>query len=266
MDELNIVLPRRQVVKSNDFIRSKLVIGNVLSARILAVAASTVMQDDEEFYNYRISASHFFPDFNAGGDNYNQLKQAIDELSKGRIERRIGKNGYMKYALFSKIGYMNGYIEVKFDPDLKPFFIDLKKHFTKYNLLEFLSLPSTYSQRIFEILKSWENTQEYIININELHDILLVPPSLRTDFTNFRRRVLEKSYKDINEKTTFKYEWDAIKTKNKVTAIKFIFSQKNRMVFQKTTIKKLTDKFIAEQARPGETWEEARERLSNRGL
>ena len=36
------------------------------------------------------------------------------------------------------------------------------------------------------------------------------------------------------------------------------------MIVQKETIKKLTDKFIAEQARPGETWEEARERLSNR--
>ena len=36
------------------------------------------------------------------------------------------------------------------------------------------------------------------------------------------------------------------------------------MIAQKATIQKLTDKFISEQARPGETWEEARNRLSNK--
>ena len=38
----------------------------------------------------------------------------------------------------------------------------------------------------------------------------------------------------------------------------------NKTITKEIKIKKLTDKFIAEQARPGETWEEARERLSNR--
>lgn len=257
-------LPSEIVVKCNDFIRSRLMIKNVLSGRILAVASSTVRIDDADFYTYSISVSHFFSDMNLSGDRYNQLKQSIKELSGGRLERKISKNNYAYYALFSKISYNNGFIEMSFHPDLKPFFIDLKVHFTKYNLMDFLSLPSTYSQRIFEILKSWANLPEIIITVDELQSILDVPASFLRDFSNFRYRVLDKAYKDINEKTTLKYEWESIKTKNKVTAIRFIFSQQNRMIAQKATIQKLTDKFISEQARPGETWEEARNRLSNK--
>ncbi len=264
MNQLPIILPSGIVKKSNDFIRSKLMINNVLSGRILAVAASTVRLDDEDFHTYKVSVSHFFPDFNAGGDNYSQLKQSVIELSKGRIEKKIGLNDYAYYALFSKISYRKGYIEYRFDPDLKPFFIGLKEHFTKYSLLEFLCLPSVYSQRLFEILKSWSSYPEVIITLNDLQNTLDVPPSFLRDFTNFRLRTLDKAYKDINEKTSLKYEWEAIKNKNKVTAIRFIFSQQNRMMAQKATIQKLTDKFIAEQARPGETWEEARNRLSNK--
>ena len=103
-----------------------------------------------------------------------------------------------------------------------------------------------------------------IVDIDELHSFLNTPITFRKNFIHMRLRVLDKAYKDINERTSLKYEWEALKTKNKVTAIRFIFSQENRMVIQKETIKKLTDKFISEQARPGETWEEARERLSNR--
>ena len=257
-------LPSEIVVKCNDFIRSRLMIKNVLSGRILAVASSTVRIDDADFYTYSISVSHFFSDNNLSGDRYNQLKQSIKELSGGRLERKISKNNYAYYALFSKISYNNGFIEMSFHPDLKPFFIDLKVHFTQYNLMDFLSLPSTYSQRIFEILKSWANLPEIIITVDELQSILDVPTSFLRDFSNFRYRVLDKAYKDINEKTNLKYEWEAIKTKNKVTAIRFIFSQQNRMIAQKATIQKLTDKFISEQARPGETWEEARNRLSNK--
>lgn len=264
MNNLPIISPSGVVKKSNDFIRNKLILSNVLSSRILAVAASTVRIDDEDFYTYRISISHFFPNFNTGGNDYNQIKHAVIELSKGRIEKKIGLKGYVYYALFSRISYNDGYIEMRFDPDLKPFFIDLKEHFTRYNLIEFLCLPSFYSQRIFEILKSWSDRPETTISLDELHTMLDTPISFKDKYRDFRVNVLEKSYKHINERTSLKYEWEAIKNKNKVTAIRFIFSQQNRMIAQKATIKKLTDKFIAEQARPGETWEEARERLSNK--
>ena len=175
---------------------------------------------------------------------------------------------WTKYNVFSRCRFRKkeGILELGFHPDLIPHYLQLKKNFVQYNLIEYLTLSSLYSQKVFEILKSWANRSEITILIPELHVALSVPESLRIDFAAFRRRALEKAYKDINEKTSLRYEWEAIKTKNKVTAIRFIFSQKDRMIVQKATIQKLTDKFIAEQARPGETWEEARDRLSNRNM
>ncbi len=265
MLQLPIVFPSDFVKKSNEFIRNRLTINDTLAGRILAIATSALRIDDIDFFTYRIPTNSFFStDCNIGGSQYDQMKKAIADLSKAGMEKKFGKNGFVRYPLFYRIAYDEGFIEITFHPEVKPFFLDLKEHFTKYNLVEFLMLPSIYSQRIFEILKSWNGCPEILVPILELQDVLNVPSSLKNDFTNFRRRVLEKAHLDITKNTSLCYEWEPIKTKNKVTAIRFIFSQENKTITKEIKIKKLTDKFIAEQARPGETWEEARERLSNR--
>ena len=83
-------------------------------------------------------------------------------------------------------------------------------------------------------------------------------------YTDFKRFVLDKAHRDINEKTSLNYEWEPLKTKNKVTALRFIFSKGKQNKITNKRTKELTDKFIQDQARPGETWDEARARLSNK--
>jgi plasmid replication initiation protein len=263
MHQLPIVFPNDFVKKSNDFIRSKLTIKDTLAGRMLAIAASVIQTGDVDFYAYKISTDAFFiNDRNKGGSQYEQIKKATDDLAQANMFKKTGKNSFVRYPIFYKIAYESGFIEITFHPEAKPFFLDLKEHFTKYNLIEFLMLRSVYSQRLFEVLKSWESISEVCIQLHDLQNTLNATDSLRKNFAHFSRRVLEPAHKEIHEKTSLDYDWETIKTKNKVTAIKFIFYKKNQNSNKK--IKMLTDKFIAEQARPGETWEEARSRLSNR--
>jgi plasmid replication initiation protein len=112
---------------------------------------------------------------------------------------------------------------------------ELKKHFTTYSLTEYLSLPSTYSQRIYEILRSWDDCVTTEISTADLHERLCTPPSLRKNFAAFRRRVLDKSHKDITGKTRLRYEWEPIKKGRKVTAVRFHMGKKT---MAKTTAKK----------------------------
>jgi plasmid replication initiation protein len=89
--------------------------------------------------------------------------------------------------------------------------------------MEFLLLPSTYSQRLFEVLKSWSSLPESVIDLTDLFEMLDVPASLRANFKDFRRRVLEKAHKDITTQTGLRYQWEPIKQGRAVAAIRFTF-------------------------------------------
>ena len=254
------------VKKSNALARTCWSAESILEPRLIALLASKININDVDFKIYNIHISEIIGNAHSGQD-YLDVARAVENVMSRVITISDPDSGdWTKYNVFSRCRFRKkeGILELGFHPDLIPHYLQLKKNFVQYNLIEYLTLSSLYSQKVFEILKSWANRSEITILIPELHVALSVPESLRIDFAAFRRRALEKAYKDINEKTSLRYEWEAIKTKNKVTAIRFIFSQKDRMIVQKATIQKLTDKFIAEQARPGETWEEARDRLSNR--
>ena len=132
------------------------------------------------------------------------------------------------YNLFSKcaIDSGKGILEMRFDPDLKPHFLQLKAHFTQYSLTEFLSLSSVYSQRLYEILKSYSSQNYVDLTLDELYKALDVPVSHKKDFGNFRRLVLEQADKDIvKANLSLQYRWEPIKSGRggKVTAIRFSF-------------------------------------------
>lgn len=216
------------VKKSNDFVRYRLNIQDLLAVRILACLASIVREEDMDFRELSISAKAILE--HAGGANYKSLKTACDRLLGCILERKLDeKGGFQKYTLFSTIGYRNGVIFAKFHPDLKPFFLGLKSNFTKYDLKEFLLLPSLYSQRLFEYLKSWDDCSERVEEIQTVYVMLGIPDYARRNFKEFRRRVLDKAYQDILGKTSLRYEWEAIRKgtgkTSPVTAIRFVFSE-----------------------------------------
>jgi plasmid replication initiation protein len=201
----------------------------------VALVASRVRKEDKDFQTYEVPIKELLGEAQ-DGRTYQLVAEVVDNLM-GRVLTIEKPNGWIKYVIFSRCEYdgNKGCIRARFDPDLREHFIDLKSHFTQYSLMEFLLLPSIYSQRIFEILKSWKDKPEITIELNDLYEMLDVPPSHRLDFAAFRRRVLEKAYKDIRSKTSFQYEWKAIKKGKSVVAIRFTFSIKSTNVVKATT-------------------------------
>ena len=227
-------LPGEFVKVHNELVRSKINISNVDASRILANLIACVRHDDIEFNKtYRISAKDFLSD--QGGKSYTNIKSMCRELAKATAEIEESdpddSHPYLRlYTFFSSITYRKGIIEARFNSDMKPLLLDLKRCFTQYNLLEYLTLPSIYSQRLFEILKSWSNSQEVTLSVSELNCLLNTPESFRKDFAAFRRFVLQKAYKDIHEKTSLKYEWEPVKIGRSVEKIRFIFSCNRRVL------------------------------------
>lgn len=233
MAKVEIVEPREIVKASNDFVRSRCKIKDVVAGRILMAFASLVDETDinenGSFLEYRISASSVLPYTSVGGDNYKQVRDAAYTLLDQKLERKIGKNGFQLYTLFSTIKYENGIITGEFHKDLKPFFLGLQEKFTQLHLQQYMKLPSIYSQKIYLLLKSWDDKPEFIIKLKDLQETLHTPESFRKNFKEFRRWVLEKSHKDITSKTSLYYEWEPIKKGRAVNEIRFIFSKKRTL-------------------------------------
>lgn len=226
-----LTLPMEEVKKSNAFIRSKLKLDDVVTARIFTSIIACIKPADRDFLNYSIPAQAILPE-GSGGKEYTQIKNALKSITGHVVEMPLSdepNSDFAVYPLFSGARYEKGVITAQVHPDLKPHFIGLAKLFTTYNRTDFLVLSTSYAQRMFEILCSYEKTFPSVaIPLKELHRMLNTTPSLEQDFAQFRRRILEPTQKEITQKTRLTYQWKTVKTGRAVTAVEFTFSEKKK--------------------------------------
>jgi plasmid replication initiation protein len=215
------------VKKSNAIVRAYWPIESVWEPRMVAILASKIHVNDTDFKTYEIPIAEVLGK-NYGGDHLKELREAAKNIMKHPFTIQETPDREAIYNIFSKavIDRKKGILELEFHPDLKPHFLQMKANFTQYSLMEFLGLSSIYSQRLYELLKSY-NGQEYVdLALDELYKALDVPVSFKKDFGNFRRLVLEQADKDIvRANLSLQYRWTAIKSGRggKVTVIRFTF-------------------------------------------
>lgn len=234
-----LTLPGEIVKKHNELVRSKINIASKTASRILACLVAAIRREDTQFKGvYTVPVKDYLPpDDDKGGKQYKLIKDACRELVGGTVEKEWpdpdnpdGDPIFHVMPFFTSIKYRKGNVEAKFNPEMSEFLLQLHACFTQYNLMEYLTLPSLYSQRLFEILKSWANTPEVILSVADLHHLLDTPASFRADFRQFRTRVIEKAHKDIQEKTSLRFEWEPVKAGRSVEAIRFLFAPGRKAV------------------------------------
>lgn len=248
-----LTLPGEIVKKSNALVRSRIHITSIQASRMLATLIASIRPDEKNFDEpYYLEIKNFLP--NDSGKSYAEIRAVCRELARSFAELELEDpieygTILIESPFFSRIVYKKGKIEALFNRSVSRELLELKGHFTRYNLVEYLLLPSIYSQRIFEILKSWDDKQEVTITLSSLHETLNTPESLRADFAQFRRRVLEKAHKDITKKTELYFEWEPVKQGRAVEAIRFIFGVKRSL----PVAKKKADDAIEKQAQINNT-------------
>lgn len=198
-----------------------------ICSRIIANIAARINVSDQEFKPYTFPATEIM--LGHGGSDYATIDAATDDLmSAFFVQRSVdvkGKKGFTKYSVFSKIEYKNAEITATFSAEVKDHFLNLKRDFTQYGLIEYLMLTSRYSQKLFEVLCSWKNVNEVTLDLDELFFSLDVPPTLQR-YPDFRRFVLERAHKEITTYTNLDFEWEPIKEGRAVGRIKFMFSKR----------------------------------------
>jgi plasmid replication initiation protein len=232
-----LTLPGQVVKKHNELVRSKINIASKTASRILACLIACIRTDDTQFKEaYSVPIKDYLPP-DDGGKIYKLAKDACKELVGATVEKEWpdpdnpgGDPIFHARPFFTSITYRNGIVKAKFNPEMSELLLQLRGFFTEYNLINYLMLPSTYSQRLFEILKSWSSLPEVVISVAELHRLLDTPTSFRADFRQCRIYVLEKAHKDIQEKTRLRFEWEPVKAGRSVEAIRFTFGPGRRAI------------------------------------
>uniref|UniRef100_UPI00402AD8A0 replication initiation protein n=1 Tax=Bacillus sp. DX2.2 TaxID=3073452 RepID=UPI00402AD8A0 len=221
--ENNIVSKSNTLIEAN----SRL---NLVEQKMLLCLASNIEPNDRDFKTYTFPIKHFHDLLGlSGSTKYSELSKITKELLSKVIEIRAGEELIQVSWLSSAIYNRNkGTIDMRFDPLLKPFLLELSSKFTSYRLANVVKLKSTYAIRIYELLKQYEDLKERTISLENLRyylDAMDVYPN----YANFKQRVLKPSQKELNQKTDISFEFEEIKLGRKVQKIRFIIrSQKKK--------------------------------------
>ena len=122
------------------------------------------------------------------------------------------------YNWFSGLVYDNGVIEYRFDPDLKPFLLELKDNFTRYHINDILKLRSSYSIQVFELLTQYKKIGSRTMTIQEFREILSIPTKYKN---NHIKALLETIQKDLKENTHVDFKFEIEKLGRKFNKIHF---------------------------------------------
>lgn len=197
------------VRKHNDLIEAKYQLPSLQEQRVIHMLLAQIKPDDEDFKGYQILVSDFAKIAGIRADSlYSQMDSITMSLRDRRISIRQGKS-FLHTGWLSSAKYVHGsgYVELRFDPNLKPYLLQLKDHFTQYKLDAVLTFKSVYSIRLYEMLKkeafkAKKNRQfEAEYSYEFLREAFGIEKKEYKLFAHFRTKTIEPAVTEIYDKT-----------------------------------------------------------------
>ena len=125
---------------------------------------------------------------------------------------------------------------------------DLKKHYFKYKLWNALQLTSPNQQRMYELLKQYEQAGAREISVKDLREFLGLKKTEYPRWERFRTRILEASQVALANHTDIKFTWEVVGKRGKggkINTLRFNIEKNNDYQRQFTF-----DEYIQEQSLP----------------
>jgi plasmid replication initiation protein len=218
-----------QIVKANKLIEAKGRLG-LLEQKLFASLVSEITPEDKDFKTYYLEIKEFAEFTGTNSDDiYPDLKQASRNLRKKEILIEQvdddGTKSFLVTGLFSSAKHEDGsgVLEIQFDPNLKPYLLAINGEdtpFTKYMLKNVLRLSSSYSIRIYELLKQYLKARSRKFEMDELRVFLGIEEKYNR-FYDLEKCVLKVAKKEINKHTDIDIDYKKIKRGCRITHIEF---------------------------------------------
>lgn len=214
------------VTKSNNLVEARYHF-SIWETRVFTKLVSLIQPGDADFKKYKLYIKDLVQFFGVNdNDAYVKIKAVPDSLLKKVVtipytehgEERLLKTGLIAQATIPK--KKEGYIELSFHPDLKPYLLQLKRTFLSYDIRNVLKISSVYSIRIYELLKQYENLGYREFDLEELKVILGVSDKYKL-YGHFKSRIIIKAQKDLQQHTDISFSFTEVKKGRKVMGILF---------------------------------------------
>lgn len=224
------------VVKGNDLIQKAKFNLTETEQKLVAMCIACVDPKGKELPKYNIRVDKFAKLCGLSKDHlYSDFREIIEAMAKKSLWIKMpdGKMTYFHWFPYASYFEGEGRVELELNKELRPYLQDIHKSFTKYEIWNVLCLRGKYSIRLYELMASYLNLGKYEISIKELRENLCGDNKYE-NFKDFRMRVLDKSIREINEKTNLfvNYETKGGGQGRKVTSI--IFSIEVKSTYQAT--------------------------------
>jgi len=198
--------------------------------KIFTEAVCKLNVEDDELKEVEIDIKEFLIDINSK-ENYRYVKEVAERLVSKHIgiEIRQGNNEIFGFFnIFSHITHQkgSGKLRIAFNPNIRELLIKLKGDFTKIPKKEVYKLASSYSIKLYQMLKRFEDTGVRVDEVYKLRQKLGVEDYEYKRFPDFERWVLKKAVDDINRKTDIEVSYEKIREGRRIKQIKFIIKQK----------------------------------------
>ena len=224
---------------------------------IILTAISKIDNDITDQALYELSIPHLAKITGISIKNaYTVFKQACFDLFERKLTLTNGSNKLTRWVQTIDYKDGEGVIKIQFSNQILPYLTNIRDNFTSYNLRHVSQFKSTYGIRVYELCCQWRNTKnEVVISLDELKGMFQLGTTYN-QMSNLKKRVIDPAIKDINTFSDLTIDYENIKTGRKVTGFKFKFKPKKQVP------KILSNEYIEQHARPGETYEQAKNRLS----
>ncbi|MDH1802463.1 replication initiation protein RepM [Acinetobacter johnsonii] len=184
-----------------------------------------------------IHASDYAKLFNVSADaSYKALREAVNNLFNRQFSytaeyKKTGKVGIVRSRWVSRIFYVDdlALLEITFAPDVVPLITRLEEHFTKYEAKQVAHLTSKYATRLYELLIAWREVGKVPqLELSDFRNRLGLLENEYTAMSDFKKRVLEPSIKQINEHTDITVTYEQHKKGRLISGFSFKLKQKQQ--------------------------------------
>ena len=221
------------IIKDNALINASYHL-DLIEQRLILLAIAQSRRVGEELIattKLKISVSDYIDTYSLQGRSvYENIKKACKTLFERQFTYTEQQEKGVRVATsrwVSEIAYNDKTtaIDITFAPSVVPLITMLERHFTSYNLEQVAGLNSKYAIRLYEIVIAWKsNGKTNQIGLEQLRDRLGVFDDEYQRMELCKRKVLDKSVAEINEKT----EINPMSNTNKGVKLLASLSQSNK--------------------------------------
>jgi plasmid replication initiation protein len=213
------------IVKSNKLIETSYTLGSREQFFVLFLI-SQISQKDTEFREYRINYKEISQLMNFDGRrrvaNKEDVFKMMNNLNTQPIRFTEGEEDVQVVWITSlRYNKRTGEYTFTFGKELKPFLLQLKEHFTLYNIGNVVHL-SGHSTRMYEVLKRHHFKKEPVtLTVEDLKFWLKIEKKY-PEYYEFKRWVLEPSREELEKYTDIRFTYrEAEKEGKKIISLEF---------------------------------------------